>query len=81
LKLEEALLRGLEMSSVKEEKEQRVFTSISLPASLVREVEKVVEKLGYWPNKTAFMHEAVMKKVEAYKKELEAGMAREGAVA
>lgn len=71
LKLEEALLKGLEMNSVKKKKRERpYYSSISLPASLVKEVEKVVEQLGYWSHKTAFMHEAVMEKLERYKMEL-----------
>ena len=69
------------MSSVKEaKKKMRPFSSISLPAALVREVERVVEELGYWSEKTAFIHEAVMEKLEMYKKELKARRAREGAV-
>jgi len=60
------------MSSVKEKRERPYYSSISLPASLVKEVEKVVEQLGYWPHKTAFMHEAVMEKLERYRRELEA---------
>jgi Arc/MetJ-type ribon-helix-helix transcriptional regulator len=51
---------------------RRPYLSISLPASLVEEVERVVEGLGYWPNKTAFIREAVMEKLERYRRELEA---------
>jgi len=81
LRLEDAVLKGLEMSSVKKRKRmERPYSSISLPASLVKEVEKVVEQLGYWPHKAAFMHEAVMEKLETYKKELEARRARESAM-
>jgi len=65
---------------VKEAEEKRRFGSISLPRSLVKEVEKVVDQLGYWPAKTHFVHEAVMEKLERYKKELEDRCAREGAV-
>ncbi|MGQ9552159.1 MAG: hypothetical protein ACUVUE_07015 [Candidatus Bathycorpusculaceae bacterium] len=55
-----------------EKKGERPYSSISLPAALVREVERVVEELGYWPAKTHFIHEAVLEKVERYRKELEA---------
>lgn len=56
------------------------FSSISFPTPLIKEVEKVVEELGYWPNKTAFIREAVMEKLEKRRKELEAKGARESAV-
>jgi hypothetical protein len=32
----------------------------------------VVEGLGYWPNKTAFIREAAMERLERYRRELEA---------
>ena len=48
------------------------FLSVSFPTPLVREVEKIVGELGYWPNKTAFIREAVMEKLDKHRKELEA---------
>jgi len=55
-----------------EKKARGPFSSISFPTPLIKEIEKVVEELGYWPTKTAFIREAVMEKLERYKKELEA---------
>jgi len=57
---------------VKAEKKRGLFSSISLPTPLINEIERVVRQLGYWPNKTAFIREAVMEKLERYRKELEA---------
>jgi metal-responsive CopG/Arc/MetJ family transcriptional regulator len=64
----------------KKKRERPFYSSISLPAALVREVEKVVKELGYWPEKSAFMHEAVREKLEKCKKELEAQRSRESDV-
>jgi Arc/MetJ-type ribon-helix-helix transcriptional regulator len=64
----------------KKKRERPFYSSISLPAALVREVEEVVKELGYWPEKSAFMHEAVREKLEKCKKELEARRARENGV-
>lgn len=54
-----------------------VFSTISLPTSLVEEVERIVEEFGYWPRKTDFVREAVVQKMERYK-ELEQRSALKG---
>jgi Arc/MetJ-type ribon-helix-helix transcriptional regulator len=61
-----------ELKKAKEHKKGRGhFASLSLPRPLVTEIEKIVTQLGYWPNKTSFIREAVMEKMEKHKKELE----------
>lgn len=57
---------------VKEKKGRREFRTISLPATLVEEVERVAEELKYWPTKTDFVREAVLEKLEKYKRVVEA---------
>jgi len=47
------------------------FATISLPVRLIEEVERIVETFGYWPTKTSFVREAVVEKLERFKKELE----------
>ena len=39
----------------------------------LREVERVVEELGYWPGRAQFIHEAIMEKLEKYKREMKLG--------
>ena len=46
------------------------FATISLPVRLIREIERIVETLGYWPTKMSFVREAVVEKLERFKKEL-----------
>ena len=58
------------MSSVRAEKQaRRSFSSVSLPIPLVKQIEKVVKNIGYWPTKTAFIREACLEKLEKYNKE------------
>ncbi|MEM2129078.1 MAG: ribbon-helix-helix domain-containing protein [Candidatus Bathyarchaeia archaeon] len=59
------------MTGEEREKGRAPYSSISLPASLMEEVEEVVRRMGYWPTKTAFIREAVIEKLERYKRELE----------
>ena len=47
------------------------FATISLPVRLIEEIERIVEMFGYWPTKTSFVREAVLEKLERFKKELE----------
>jgi metal-responsive CopG/Arc/MetJ family transcriptional regulator len=58
--------------SKEEGKARGPFSSISFPTALIKEVERVVKELGYWPTKTAFIREAVMEKLERHRKELKA---------
>ena len=55
----------------REKKGRGDFRTVSLPSSLVDEVEKVVGNLGYWPTKTDFVREAVLEKLERYRREAE----------
>ena len=55
----------------RERKRRSEFRTISLPSPLVDEVEKVIGNLGYWPTKTDFVREAVLEKLERYRKEAE----------
>ena len=68
------------MARVREKKRGRgPFLSVSFPTPLLREVERIVDELGYWPNKTAFIREAVMDKLDRHRRELEARRRAEGA--
>lgn len=55
----------------KKRRVKRVFSTITLLTLLVEEVERVVDEFGYWPRKTDFVREAVVQKLERYKKEME----------
>ena len=59
---------AFELNKGHRKKHQNFFSSVSLPAPLLREVEDVVRVIGYWPTKTAFIREAILEKLEKYKK-------------
>jgi len=56
----------------KKEKSTQPYSSISIPTRLLKEIEKLVMELGYWPTKTAFIREACLEKLERLRNELEA---------
>lgn len=59
------------MSDRAERKKTRLrYSSISIPISLIREIEKLVRELGYWPTKTAFIREACLEKMEKHRNAL-----------
>jgi Arc/MetJ-type ribon-helix-helix transcriptional regulator len=60
---------------------KRRFSSISFPTPLVKEIENIVEKVGYWPTKTAFIREAVVEKLERHMREPKVSRDRESAAA
>ncbi len=50
-------------------KGRRDFSSVSLPTPLIEKIEEVINELGYWPTKTAFVREASLEKLDKHKKE------------
>jgi len=52
----------------KEKKGRGQFSTVSLPTSLVEEVQKIVDELRYWPSKTDFIREATLEKIEKTKR-------------
>ena len=56
-------------ASVDKTRKRKAFSSISLPTPLVERIEKVVDELGYWPTKTAFVREASLEKLDKHRKE------------
>jgi len=57
--------------SGRRDKGRGVYISVSFPKPLLMEVDKVVAELGYWPTRATFIREAIMQKLEKYKKEME----------
>jgi Arc/MetJ-type ribon-helix-helix transcriptional regulator len=53
-------------------------STVSLPLSLIKQIDFLIEKLGYWPSRSAFVREACLAKIKEYKQELNReGLARE----
>jgi len=47
------------------------FATISLPTPLIEEIERLIVELRYWPTKTDFIREAVVEKLERFRKKPE----------
>lgn|GEM_PF-3139120 len=39
------------------------YGTVSLPMGIVREIDRLIEELGYWPSRGAFVREACLQKV------------------
>ncbi|MGB9672492.1 MAG: ribbon-helix-helix domain-containing protein [Candidatus Norongarragalinales archaeon] len=44
------------------------FATVSLPTPLIEEIERLIVELRYWPTKTDFIREAVVEKLERFRK-------------
>lgn len=65
------------MSRSRKRRKGANFATISLPVRLIEEIEHIVETVGYWPTKTDFIREAVVEKLERFRKEQEEREERE----
>jgi Arc/MetJ-type ribon-helix-helix transcriptional regulator len=56
------------MGMRRKRREGTKFATISLPTPLIEEIERLIVELRYWPTKTDFIREAVVEKLEQFKK-------------
>lgn len=47
------------------------FSAVSIPKSILMEIDELIERLGYWPSRSAFVREACLEKIERELKRLE----------
>jgi len=45
-------------------------STVSLPLSLIEQIDLLIEKLGYWPSRSAFVREACLAKIKEHRGEL-----------
>jgi len=45
-------------------------STVSLPLSIIKEIDLLIERLGYWPSRSAFVREACLAKIKEYREEL-----------
>jgi len=45
-------------------------STVSLPLSIIKEIDLLIERLGYWPSRSAFVREACLSKIKEYKQNL-----------
>lgn len=46
------------------------FGAVSLPLKILEEIDRLIEELGYWPSRSAFVREACLEKLEREKERL-----------
>ena len=46
------------------------YGSVSIPKSLLNKIDSMVDELGYWPSRSAFVRDACLQKIEHYKREV-----------
>ena len=67
-----------------EPKKRTVYTSVSLPMKIMRDVDRLIDEFGYWPSRSAFVREACVDKIRDEQRKLgelkEALRAKEEAV-
>ena len=69
-------LMAVEASGVSGEKK---YVTISLPKGIADTVDELIEELGYWPSRGAFVREACLEKIRDERRRLrELGEAEEG---
>ena len=59
---------------VEEEGRRRVrvrFSAVSIPEPILEEIDRLIEELGYWPSRSAFVREACLEKIERERRRLE----------
>ena len=46
------------------------YVTVSIPEGIARDIDKLIEELGYWPSRGAFVREACMEKIWAERRKL-----------
>lgn len=46
------------------------YVSLSIPLSIAKEVDELIEELGYWPSRSAFAREAILEKIREERRRL-----------
>jgi Arc/MetJ-type ribon-helix-helix transcriptional regulator len=49
----------------------KVYVTISIPKGVSEAIDELIEKLGYWPSRGAFVREACLDKIQKERKLLQ----------
>jgi len=50
--------------------EKRRYVTVSLPTGITQEIDFLMEELGYWPSRGAFVREACLEKIREEQRRL-----------
>lgn len=60
-------------------KKKTEYVHVSIPLGIAKDIDKLIEELGYWPGRSAFAREACLEKIREERrrlKELRGGRGR-----
>lgn len=40
------------------------YVTVSIPTAIAKDIDKLIEKIGYWPSRGAFVREACIEKIK-----------------
>ena len=46
------------------------YVTVSIPVGIARDIDRLIEELGYWPSRGAFVREACIEKIWAERRKL-----------
>ena len=50
--------------------EEQKYVTVSIPRGIAVEIDRLIEKLGYWPSRGAFVREACLEKIRRERRRL-----------
>lgn len=56
---------------------ERKYSTVSIPKGITDAIDELIDDLGYWPSRGAFVREATLEKIREEQKELELRGSRE----
>ena len=60
-----------ENDKVESNKKGFTYVTVSIPKAIGDEIDILIEKLGYWPSRSAFAREACLEKISKEKQKLD----------
>jgi Arc/MetJ-type ribon-helix-helix transcriptional regulator len=60
----------LELLELKEGEKTEKYATISLPLAIMKAVDELINDLGYWPSRGAFVREACLEKIHEERRRL-----------
>jgi len=48
----------------------RKYATVSIPMGIIKEMDRLIDELGYWPSRGAFIREAALEKIRDERKRL-----------
>ena len=50
--------------------EKTKYVTVSIPRGIARDIDSLIQELGYWPSKSSFVREACLEKIWSERKKI-----------